>query len=131
MCDVCEQGNPDHLKNHRNGSKWKVNPNEFRTYIMFPFSFCSGYLTILKRKLVSALYKASKTSPFFGIGDVYVYGILAEKVGHVVHTQLNSVTKNVTKAEQCFSTERYRCELVAILTANTDTCYYLWHLIHS
>jgi len=129
MCDVCEQGNPDHVKIHRHGSKWNVNPNEFRTYVMFPFAFCSGYITILKMKLVSALYKASSTTPLFWIDDVYVYGILAQKVGHVVHRQLNSVTKDVAKAERCFSKERYSCELVAVLTANTDTCYYLWYLI--
>ena len=67
MCDVCEQGNPDHVTNHRHGSKWNVNPNEFRTYVMFPFSFCSGYITILKRKLVSDYTKHRIHLHYFGL----------------------------------------------------------------
>lgn len=73
-------------------AKWCVKYNEFPGRRYFP-KYCAGLTFVLSVDLVQLLYKASKTTPFFWIDDVYVTGILPMKVKDVEYV---SLIKNFT-----------------------------------
>ncbi|XP_013390134.1 beta-1,3-galactosyltransferase 1 [Lingula anatina] len=80
---------------YRRGGKWRVTKSEYidDRYQTYPMGY--GYMTTTN--LVSKMYTASISTPFYWIDDVYV-GILAAKVGGVRfrRTQTNNwLGKNV------------------------------------
>ena len=73
-CYVHRKGQP-----HRNpGSKWYTTRKEYPGGI-YP-DFCSGFAYLVSTQWVPKLYKATETERFLWLDDVYVTGILAQKV---------------------------------------------------
>lgn len=86
----------------RSGTKWDVAKSEFQNYMCYPFAFCRGYAVIFTADLVTSLFEESKTTPFFHLDDVFVYGMLATRVGNVRHESLAHLSANETDSMQCF-----------------------------
>ncbi|XP_055701839.1 beta-1,3-galactosyltransferase 5-like [Phlebotomus papatasi] len=67
-------------------SKWYVSPEEYpnETYPVY----CPGCGVLLTIDVAQKLHKAAETTPFFWVDDVYVLGILREKINvRITHTE--------------------------------------------
>lgn len=60
-------------------SKWYVSPDEYRP-VVYP-QYCSGSAYVTQMDTVSSLVDASTKTNYFWIEDVFVTGILADRVG--------------------------------------------------
>lgn len=130
LCDVRFKGDLSTSIIHRYSSKWKVNINEFRSYISYPFNFCAGYIVILHTNLVKRLFEASKTTPMFWIDDVYVYGILAQRTGIAGHKKTTSITFDEELATECFLIRKEKCDIIGTLTRDLQTIHTLWKILN-
>ncbi|CAH1773094.1 unnamed protein product [Owenia fusiformis] len=72
-------------------SKWFTPKSKFhkKTYP----DYCSGTAYVLTNDIINALYKAALNTPIFWLEDVYITGILAEKVKakHIQNHKFDSV----------------------------------------
>lgn len=130
LCDVRFKGDLSTSVIHRFYSKWRVNLNEFKMYVSYPFNFCAGYIVLLRANLVRQLFEASKTTPMFWIDDVYVYGILAQKTGIAGHQTTSSITYDEDYATECFQRRKEKCTLIGTLTEDLQTIYTFWDIIN-
>lgn len=67
-------------------SKWYIPWTDFGPKHYPPYCYGGGY--ILTSDLVKALLETAKKTPFYWIDDVFVTGLVAEKLGNVTHVQL-------------------------------------------
>jgi len=79
MCPLWQDGSMPILRDSKDCGQWCVAESEFPGMSHFP-QYCASVVTIISRELVGALYRASLTTPFFWIGDVYLTGILPKKL---------------------------------------------------
>lgn len=126
LCDVHMKGDLESNVIHRYNSKWDVSILEFSNHLSYPFNFCAGYLVILHTELVKELYEVSKSTPFFWIDDVFVYGILPEKTGNVVFKQIKHVTASESLALACLQNGTGICKYIGILTSKVRAMHVLW-----
>jgi len=63
---------------------WCVAADELPGRTHFP-QYCAGLAFALSRELVSALYSASLSAPYFWIDDVYITGLLIPEVSKKLH----------------------------------------------
>ncbi|XP_059615544.1 UDP-GalNAc:beta-1,3-N-acetylgalactosaminyltransferase 1-like [Phlebotomus argentipes] len=73
-------------------SKWYVSPEEYpnATYPVY----CPGCGVLLTSDVAQKLHKAAETTPFFWVDDVYVLGILREKI----NARITAVDKLLLKS---------------------------------
>eukprot|EP00106_Octopus_bimaculoides_P020052 XP_014787494.1 PREDICTED: beta-1,3-galactosyltransferase 1-like [Octopus bimaculoides] len=84
--------------------KWKVNDDEFRGFSHYPTTYCNGYVVFISPDLIRGMYKASFTTPFFWIDDVYLYGLLPSKIANVTyHNLVSTFNLNEVTTLRCFS----------------------------
>ncbi|KAK6182282.1 hypothetical protein SNE40_009999 [Patella caerulea] len=115
---------------HRSG-KWAVPVSDFQGYQTYPWPYCGGFVVIMNGELVPELFNAARTSPFFWIDDVYVYGILRSKVqGCLIKNMPAHFNLHVFQSEGRKCLASMKCGLLA--TAGTeDNFRYMWGLLIS
>lgn len=128
LCDVQMKGDFTTNTVHRYNSKWTVSITEFTKFITYPFNFCSGYYVILHPNLIKRLYDESKDTPMFWIDDVFVYGILAQKIGNVSHKKLSTITRSEVGAHECLIDKLENCSYIGVLTSNAKAIHGLWEV---
>ncbi|XP_052278245.1 beta-1,3-galactosyltransferase 1-like isoform X3 [Dreissena polymorpha] len=102
----------------REKGKWKIDASLFPNMKHYPVTYCNGYFVILTGDLISSLYEASRTTPFFWIDDVYLFGLLVDKVGGVKFETLPNLNLNENKAIECFNSN-VTCDMF-VANANSD-----------
>ena len=114
----------------RGASKWHVDEHIFRGYSHFPTNYCNGYLVLISPDIIRPMYRASFLTPFFWVDDVYLYGLLPEKVGNVKHEDIRSnMTLNSSLGLKCY-TEKKNCTYLAVNTGNKDDVVEkLWYAV--
>ncbi|XP_060519955.1 lactosylceramide 1,3-N-acetyl-beta-D-glucosaminyltransferase-like [Cylas formicarius] len=94
MCDVMTGTGPIRKKN----SKWYVTREEYPDN-SYP-TYCSGWVAMFTPKTASQLYKAAQNASYFWVDDVFLYGMVAAKVGGLKLTDISRrilPTKKVLK----------------------------------
>lgn len=111
----------------RKKGKWAVEEYEFRGYRFYPFPYCNGYVVIITPDIIKAMYKAAYTTPFFWVDDVYLYGMLAYKVGAVKHVNIRAnMTLHQPTGLQCY--RNLNCTLLATAVWQESTLNEIWQL---
>ncbi|XP_055700691.1 beta-1,3-galactosyltransferase 5-like [Phlebotomus papatasi] len=84
-------------------SKWYVSPDIYpnETYPVY----CPGYGVLLTTDVAQKLHKAAETTPFFWVDDVYVLGILREKI-NVTITNVGNMHMGSQIAKEIISNKR-------------------------
>lgn len=103
----------------RKKGKWKVDENEFKNMTFFPVTYCNGFFTILTKDLIQEMYEAAKVTPFFWVDDVYLFGLLPDKIGNVKHNPLPNLNLNEKDAKTCFESRDKKCNLL-VANAHSD-----------
>ena len=106
--------------------KWKVEENEFFNLTRYPFSFCKGFIVILTNDIIEQLYETSKITPFFWIDDVYLFGILPDRVANITHVPLNGLNLNEKKGLECFNATETNCPLLVGNAHTNVVMHKLW-----
>ena len=109
----------------RNG-KWKVDEHEFFKMARYPFPYCMGYFVILTSDIIEQLYEAAKVTPFFWIDDVYLFGILPDKVRNITFLPLKETIDNEHTAVICYISREKPCGLVAAYAYNDGVIHNMW-----
>jgi len=99
--------------------KWKVDKSEFYNMTHYDVVYCNGYFVILTGDIITELFEASKTTRFFWIDDVYLFGLLPDKIGDVKHERLPNLNLNENKAIECFQATDKPCDML-VANAHSD-----------
>lgn len=104
--------------------KWKVDTELFRES-NYPFPYCAGFFVVVSPDLIKPLYVHSKSTRFFWIDDVFLYGMVPASIGGVHFIQLQrkkeTLVDNYRDLESC--RERNgpnRCSIWAALTSKDE-----------
>ncbi|XP_055959001.1 uncharacterized protein LOC126809715 [Patella vulgata] len=119
------------VKGHvRRTGKWSVPEYKFRGYKRYPFRYCYGFVVIISSDMISKLYQASFTVPFFWIDDVYLYGMLPLEVGNVNIIRASGHLNLLPRMDglQCLQDKGAECPLLAVTVSET-TFNITWNLI--
>ena len=108
------------------GGKWQVGKDEFANMTQYPFPYSTGMFNIITNDIIEELYKATKRTEFFWIDDVYLFGMLPNKVGNITLTHLNSITKHEKPAVECFAATEKKCDLLAANANNNGVMDKMW-----
>ena len=106
--------------------KWKVEENDFFNMTRYPFPYCLGYFVILTGDIIGQLYEAAKVTPFFWIDDVYLFGILPEKVGNITFLPLKEKKNDEHTAVICYVSREKPCDLVATYAYSDGVMHKMW-----
>ena len=120
FCDVRPKG-----KINR-GGKWKVDKREFAGLKYWPYPFCAGFFVILTSDVIPELYEKAKISSFLWLDDVYLFGLLASKIGNVTHIKLNDITLERKDSLLCFNSKGKNCPLLAANTQSRKDMQRFW-----
>lgn len=111
----------------RKKGKWAVMEYEFRGYRHYPFPYCNGYVVIITPDIIKAMYKAAYTTPFFWVDDVYLYGMLADRIGQVNYVDIRAnMTLHMPTGLACY--RRLNCTLLATNVWQEATLNEIWQL---
>ncbi|ESO93937.1 hypothetical protein LOTGIDRAFT_228644 [Lottia gigantea] len=106
--------------------KWHVENDQFKGYKSYPVSYCNGYFVIISPEIISPMYRASSFTPFFWVDDVYLYGLLPSKIGHVVHENIRGfLTLNMNHGIKCYAAKT-PCPYIAVNAWQTTAVENLW-----
>ena len=115
-CPVREKGT-SLIQRHE--GKWKIGDSDFKNMTHYPVTYCNGFFTIFTAELAPEMFEAAKTTPFFWIDDVYIYGLLPDKLANVTFTKLPNLNLNEKASVQCFESRNKTCDLL-VATAHSD-----------
>ncbi|KAL4236554.1 hypothetical protein ACF0H5_004939 [Mactra antiquata] len=105
-------------KIERNPSaKWYVDPNLFKGESRYP-DFCQGFIVVISNDIIPELYEASLVIDFFWIDDVFLYGLVPQKLKSIKYTSLNygnDVIWGVDEPIKCYQNEKGDCPYYAIM----------------
>ena len=115
LCPVRPKGTSPIM---RGGGKWKVDERDFYNLTHYPVPHCNGFFTVITGDVIPELYEAAKVTPFFWIDDVYMFGLLPDKVGNIKHERINNLNLKEQEALKCFESKENAC---AMLVANAHS----------
>ena len=110
----------------RHSGKWAVEEGDFQGMTRYPFPYSGGEFVVLTKDIIEQLYKAAKMTPFFWIDDIYLFGLLPNKVGNIRLVRPGGVNKNETEAVECYSSTKKKCPLVAAYAYSDGVMSKLW-----
>ncbi|XP_064616914.1 beta-1,3-galactosyltransferase 5-like [Liolophura sinensis] len=93
--------------------KWMMPQEYFESLEKYPMPFCYGYVTFYTTTLASELFKMAKSTPFYRLDDVYVYGILASKVRGVTWRDASETYYNNEKDTRATLDNQFSKPLIA------------------
>lgn len=124
MCQTRPKGTSPIM---REKSKWQVSENQFKSMTHYPVTYCNGYFVLISIDIIRQLYKASFITPFFWVDDVYLYGLLPDKIGNVKFT---SIVANLTLQQetgmQCY-TGNTTCKYLASYAEKNGYMESMWY----
>ena len=115
---------------HRSGHRWGVDSHQFSGMKRWPFPYCAGFFVVITADIIPELYEKAKTSEFLWLDDVYVYGLLAHKIGYVTHIDIKKNTNYFEKVvAKCFSSKRERCHLIGGVINSIANMRMFWNIL--
>ncbi|XP_053400633.1 beta-1,3-galactosyltransferase 1-like [Mercenaria mercenaria] len=100
----------------RKKGKWKIDENEFKNMTYFPVTYCNGFFTVITRDIIQEMYEAARVTPFFWVDDVYLFGLLPDKIKNVKHAPLMNLNLN---EKDIFESKDKKCHLL-VANAHSD-----------
>ena len=91
-CNIWQANDMPILRDPKTCRKWCATFKEFPGRTSYP-QFCSGLAFVFSSQLAASMYEVSKTTPFFWVDDVYITGLLLNKVKDVEYITLG---QNIT-----------------------------------
>ena len=117
LCELCKENNS---LIRRNQTKWNIDKDLFRGYTYYPFKYCMGYTVLITRDLIRPMYRASSFTPFFWVDDVYLYGMLPNKVGNVTFKNIRKDLSKITNTGLMCYLKRKNCPILAMVAWDND-----------
>ncbi|KAH9492158.1 hypothetical protein Btru_026435 [Bulinus truncatus] len=113
----------------RRDGKWSVNRSDMAED-RYLFQHCLGYFVALTPDLVPKMDAAARKTHFFWIDDIFMYGIVAKKVG-VEFVKMNSQMPRWREGKfvACLKDHGNRCKLLTLITKPEKRFKYLYSLI--
>lgn len=106
-------------------NKWFVSEKEYNS-VVYP-TFLSGWCYITTPEISAKIFSLSQKIPYFWIDDVYITGILAEKL-NVKHVDLNHIFTVQPEFLRCCINDLlkygYECEFVVGPNGGDNNLYY-------
>lgn len=103
----------------RDKGKWVISENEFKNMTYFPVTYCNGFVTVMTHDIIKEMYETAKVTPFFWVDDIYLFGLLPDKIGNVTHSPLLNLNLNEKDAIKCFESKDKQCHLL-VANAHSD-----------
>ncbi|XP_061164671.1 beta-1,3-galactosyltransferase 1-like isoform X2 [Saccostrea echinata] len=111
----------------RQKSKWQVKDEQFKNMTHYPVTYCNGYFVLISADIIRELYKSSFLTPFFWVDDVYLYGLLPDKIGNVKFTQIaHYLTLQQETGMKCY-TGNTTCKYVASYAQKKGYMELMWY----
>ena len=109
-------------------SKWYVDASQMPELKRYK-RYCRGYFVAFSTELIPYLYEASKSTPFFWVDDVYLYGILPSRITGVVYKSLgrDQLTMQSPVLVKCMKTKT--CKHLAVGNAPTKLQIEFWEYL--
>ncbi|XP_050416403.1 beta-1,3-galactosyltransferase 1 isoform X2 [Patella vulgata] len=124
LCHVRKKGTSGIMRGKN--YKWNVESDQFRGYKNYPVNYCNGYFVLISPDIISAMYRASWLTPFFWVDDVYLYGLLPSKIGHVTHEDIRShMTLNMNTGKKCYADPK-PCSLMVVNAWKPGAAEEMW-----
>ena len=108
--------------------KWDVGKDKFVNMTKYPFPYSPGMFVILTNDIIEELYKAAKDTEFFWIDDVYLFGILPDKVGNITLSPIAGLNNREKTAIDCFQATKKNCDLLAANANDGKVMEKMWGL---
>ena len=106
--------------------KWGVERDQFVNMTQYPFPYSRGFFVILTNDIIEELYEAAKATQFFWIDDIYLFGILPDKVGNVTFDPLSDINDNEQAAVECYASTEKNCNLLAAYAYSDRVMSKMW-----
>ncbi|KAL3864731.1 hypothetical protein ACJMK2_006388 [Sinanodonta woodiana] len=95
--------------------KFAVDSDYFPGYQRSPLQYCAGPFVLMPRDIVPEMYEAAKSTPFYWIDDLYLFGVLPNQIRNVSFHVVANVDINEDMALKCFRAET-SCKYLAAYT---------------
>jgi len=130
VCPLWKENTMPILRDPKECMQWCVAADELPGRTHFP-QYCAGLAFAISRDLVSALYSASLTTPYFWIDDVHITGLLMSEVSRTLHgIHYIDLISNFTLVEGDIENEygdsRKSIHYVIAKIRNADTYRTVW-----
>ena len=103
--------------------KWFIERNLFRNQSVYP-PYCSGFFVLFTNDLTPILFKTVKSTPYFWIEDVYLYGLLYHRIQGIEIRSIKRSTFSIgkKKALRCFNDTGWHPEncMYVLVTADLN-----------
>ena len=111
----------------RKGSKWTVQPDQFKNMTHYPVTYCNGYFVLMTPDIIKEMYLAAFWTPFFWVDDVYLYGMLPFKAGKIRHKSIASIlTLNQNTGMKCYN-KNSSCSFLASHAVKEGYMEQMWY----
>jgi beta-1,3-galactosyltransferase 1 len=125
VCELLPKGT--NIINRNNHAKWQVSRLEFKQYKYYPMNMCRGYFVHMTANVVREMYRAAQETRFFWIDDVYLFGILTEKVKANQSYLVDLVNEtNQEDGFKCFQGFKRECKMLGFLVDENQHMHKLW-----
>lgn len=115
-CDLRPKGGNGIFRNP--GDKWRVNMTDFSQYKYYPMDTCRGYFVLSSTDAIRTMYMVSKRTAIFWIDDIYLFGILTEKINLKQKHLAELVDEKLESQErgfECFQLQNSDCNILGVL----------------
>ncbi|XP_045215429.2 beta-1,3-galactosyltransferase 1-like isoform X2 [Mercenaria mercenaria] len=111
-------------------SKWYIRSDLFIGKNEYP-AYCEGKLVMMTFDVLPSLYSVALQTPYFFIEDVYMYGLVINRIKGLTFSQLvwgTHFIPEVNKAMECLILKKDKCEVFAVGVSSKKEMIELWNL---
>ncbi|KAJ8930138.1 hypothetical protein NQ314_017104 [Rhamnusium bicolor] len=126
MCPVVHKAKP--FRTYR--SKWRVSFDEYQ-YNYYP-TYCLGWSILYSPDIIFDLYKEGQRSIYFWIDDVYITGIVADKINIINHIDIFALTLTTSEIRSIINfSHEFKPFLFGSADMNGNDILSLWKYVIS
>ena len=96
-------------------SKWSVEEHFFPSTTVFQ-TYCTGFFVLYTNDLTPLFFEAAKSTPFFWVDDVYLYGLLLNRIPGVNAVKMRKSAFLVGDKKSCFYSYGWQSEACERIT---------------
>ncbi|XP_045215607.1 beta-1,3-galactosyltransferase 5-like [Mercenaria mercenaria] len=111
-------------------SKWYLPDSIFAGETKYP-SYCEGKLVLMTFDIIPSLYSVALNTPYFFIEDVFMYGLVINKIEGVSFLQLkwgSDMMLNGSAARTCLMKKKHNCSVYVAGVSSDEEMEELWFL---
>ncbi|XP_053388332.1 beta-1,3-galactosyltransferase 5-like [Mercenaria mercenaria] len=123
---LCRYGRRQILRNTT--SKWYIIDSIFKGETHYP-SYCEGKLVLMTFDVIPSLYSTALKTPYFFVEDVYMYGLVINKIKSLTFRQLkleSDMVLSASTAMACLIKKKQNCSVYVAGVSSDEEMEELW-----